>query len=475
MNTRKRPIVGVLRTKKVLMLLTPAQKALLKGNGFWAVRWVYNITVATIEKGCWLNPKSERVERVRANERLLRDKLREELREDAKLKPEDRRLPAAVHGLHGTILAYAVKDACDAYNTNFDKMGKTGQTYKFNVRYRSFKAQHTPTEIIHIQPDASGKNCSPLRRFEAVPKPVSDKRRDTARAECLAFFGGNLKGLGGVRLQDKPEVIGLMLSEGKDLREHGKIHWDKRTDSFHFIYCHDMPVAPDPDPAFEKKRMLAGDMGVAPPIEWYQPDGSHGAILEGFPAEVKKRCLALDALQSRIDGRSTTKRPDAYRRDGRKRRRTNRRLRKKIARDRIRLTNHVANAHYDAANFMLERADIVIVPRIDSKRLSERAFRNMRSGTVRTMLTISPGKLCERLHSAAARYAGRHVFTDTGEPGTTMTRVCCGYVAKVKLGQKKIACPRCGLVIDRQVNGAVGNFYAAIGKAVGIGWDGNSM
>ena len=77
----------------------------------------------------------------------------------------------------------------------------------------------------------------PLKRFEAMPAPASQKRRDTARTECLAHFGGqDLSRMGGVRLQDKPEVIARMLSEGSFLQENAKIHWDKRSDSFHFIY-----------------------------------------------------------------------------------------------------------------------------------------------------------------------------------------------------------------------------------------------
>ena len=32
-------------------------------------------------------------------------------------------------------------------------------------------------------------------------------------------------------------------------------------------------------------------------------------------------------------------------------------------------------------------------------------------------------------------------------------------------------CPQCDLCIGRDLNGAIGNFYAAYGEAVGIGWD----
>lgn len=216
-------------------------------------------------------------------------------------------------------------------------------------------------------------------------------------------------------------------------------------------------------------------MGVNPFLEWYEPDGSHGATLEGFPVEIKDRCLQLDALQSRIAARKKARRPAGYSRGGRKRRRTTRRLRRKLARDRRRLHNWVEAAHYDAANFLLRRADVLVIPKIASKRLSERAERQIRAGTVRTMLTSSPGLFCERLTSAAAKYAGRYVITNTGEPGTSKTVGCCGWVNMgLRVGMERCPCIRCRVVIDRQVNGARNNLLAAIGKATGIGWDGQS-
>ena len=457
---RKRPLEGMLRTFKVWMVPTVDQKKELK-SAFAGARWVYNTVVKSVND-CEMVVNEETGERKRVppNMMLLRDAVR---------KHTDK--PSCVANLHDKIIAGAVDQACNAFKTNFAKMRAQGSNYKFRVKLHSYK--HSYTETIRIERAKEG----PLNRFEAIPNPKSDKRRDTSRTECLAFFGGKgLKTMGGVRLQDKPEVIGRMLSEGKILQETAKIQWDKRTDSFYFIYTYDMPIPTDPDPEFKAKRVISGDIGVNPFLETYMPDGTHGTILDDFPTQIKERCLKLDALQSRIEKRKTSKVPDSYLRSGHKRRRTNRRLRKKLARDRRRLHNWVEAAHYDAANFLLQQADILVIPKIASKRMSERETRNIRSGTVRTMLTSSPGLFIDRLGSCAVRYPGRHVIPDTGEPGTSGTVGCCGWWnTKLKVGMKDCACPKCNLVIDRQVNGARNNLLAAIGKAIGVGWDGCSM
>lgn len=443
---------GQLRTFKVRMVLTAAQRKTLK-ECFAAARWAYNEAVAAIRQGA------------RPNFVELRNAL-------VKVKGDAR--PPCAHGVHNKILARAVKQACDAYQTNYAKMRAQGKAYKFEVNFRSLR--RTSTEVLVLERGKEG----PVKGFDAMAAPAGPKRRHVARTECLMHLGGeSFKGMGGVRLQDHDEVIARIVSEGRVLQEDGKIKWDKRTDSFHFVYTYVMPVPEDPDPGFENKRILSGDLGVAPFLQWYQPDdGSHGACLEGIQQELEARCGALDALHSRVDRRKTAheRRPVKHRARPRdKRRKAARRLRKRLARERVRLHNWVEGAHYDAANFLLERADVLVVPRIASQRMSERETRSIRSRTVRTMLTLSPGAFCERLASKAAAYAGRHVLLHTGEPGTSKTASCCGWFNwNLKVGDKECACPRCGVTIDRQVNGARGNLLAALGVALKIGWDGAS-
>jgi len=122
------------------------------------------------------------------------------------------------------------------------------------------------------------------------------------RAECFAFFGNNLAAVGGIRLFDKERIISRMAADGNRLHENYKIFWDKRARSFHFIYTVVQPKLEDPDPTFVNKQVASSDPGCQPFQAWYSPTSYRcGVLLEGAVEEVEDRCLALDALTSRIE------------------------------------------------------------------------------------------------------------------------------------------------------------------------------
>jgi transposase len=132
----------------------------------------------------------------------------------------------------------------------------------------------------------------------------------------------------------------------------------------------------------------------------------------------------------------------------------------------------MANGHYAAANFLLEKHDLIIQPILKVKELTDTGKRNFGSKAARAMYTWSHYQFRQRLKSAATRYPGRHVY-ETTEPGTSKTCTHCGFWhAGLKLGDKVYDCPRCHIQVDRQLAGARNNFFAAYGLAVGRGWDG---
>jgi len=63
------------------------------------------------------------------------------------------------------------------------------------------------------------------------------------------------------------------------------------------------------------------------------------------------------------------------------------------------------------------------------------------------------------------------VIVDSGEPGTSKTCTNCGHW-NAGLGASRIfECAVCGVHVNRDVAGARNNFFAAYGRAMGVGWD----
>jgi hypothetical protein len=364
-------------------------------------------------------------------------------------------------GVHTKIAAQAIRELAAAYASNEAKkkiaLAKGEIPKSYNVAFRSDRKMRT--ETLNLEKVATG---GPLLRFRPVPY-VSRKKH----AQCLVMLGGHFTAVGGLLLEDKPAVIERMLAEGSPLMDC-KLTWDKRLSTYHFIYTYEQPVLSDPDPQFLSKRVAAADPGIYPFQAWYSPtSGEHGRLLDGGTETLYDRCIALDRLQSRVD-----KHQGSYRRRKKQRYRTRSRLRKRLLRERSRLTGWVKAAHYDCANNLLRDHDLIIQPVFATSRMVNTKTRNIRSKSARLMLTWSHYQYHQRLKTTAARYAGRHII-DGREPGTSKTCTCCGaWNAALRVYDKVFTCPTCKVRVDRQMAGARNNFFAAYGDAVGMGWDG---
>lgn len=462
---RKQALDGHFRTYKIRMLPTAAQKKELD-RCFKVARHAFNWANECVKEGFARPNHYELRRRYRANK--IMDALPFSNTEASRVS--------------SNIASRAIKQLVDAYESNYAIRAKKPD-HKFNVQYRSRKK--TPTETILIDKDCAGPDglyshkTSTLLRFE--PAPESTAR--CGKSDCLIFMGNNLKNVGGIRVQDREHVIARLLSEGNRLREDAKIRWNKRLGTYHFIYTYVMERKADPDPEFQSKRIVALDPGCNPFQQWYSPtSGNYGQLLQGARPVLLSKCLKLDALESRIARRrnapphwkntrqrQTTTRP---RKQRLLRYRSNQRLERKLAKEQNKLRGFIEAAHYSAADFLLKDYDIIVVPVLQTRRLTAKTSRIFGNKMARAMYTWSHYLFRSRLKSAAARYAGRHVY-ETSEPGTSKTCTHCGFwKASLKLGDKRYDCPRCGVQVDRQLAGARNNFFAAFGMTVGMGWDG---
>ena len=365
---------------------------------------------------------------------------------------------------HTKVEAQGIRDFVKAYKAGQAKAQKQGKSPSSAPPPRFRNTRKLLWETLVLEKGSTG---GPLRRF--LPVPYVERKK---RGLCLVKIGGDqfTKASGGLcyfLLEDKVDVIERLVSEGTPLFD-GKLKWDKRIGAFHLIYTYELPRLEDPDPEFQTKRIVATDPGVYPFQAWYSPtSGEHGRLLEGETDILISRCHAIDKLQSRIDrfqgGRTRSRR---------QRWRTRKRLKRRLARERIRLTNWVQGAHYDCAHQLLKKHDLILQPTLETARLSRRASRRIQSSTARKMMTWSHYRFVNRLESASARYPGAHVIK-CKEPGTSKTCTNCGFwKANLRVSDKRFKCPRCNVVVDRQLAGARNNFFAAYGAAVGVGWDG---
>lgn len=386
----------------------------------------------------------------------------------------NRPLPTWCQGEHKvarSILEAAVKQACDAFKSNTAKNARSQRPKSYQVRFRSF--HHTRTEVVRLQKDSDDptKKHSTVLKFEAVPQHGKSRRQG-----ALVFLGNNLKDKGGIRLDDSPKVILKLLESPKRLNEDAKILWDKRIDAFYFIFTYIQPRLEDTDLGFERKTLVALDPGVRAFQTWYSPTThEHGELLYQCGQTIEQRLQDIDALQKRIK----KCRPSAFacsssrcykRQVKRNKRRRRRRLQSKLSHERVRLTNWMENAHYSAAQFLLQRFDIVLAPRLGVARLVSSKDGVLTAETKRKMLSWCHRQFFDRLTHASKRYAGKYVL-EVREPGTSKTCTNCGSW-KANLGGSHVyKCTQCGICVNRDVAGARNNFFAAFGEVQNIPWD----
>ena len=89
------------------------------------------------------------------------------------------------------------------------------------------------------------------------------------------------------------------------MKEDAKIHFDKRTGDFHFLYTFESPKLADPEPTFQSKRVVSNDPGVRAFRTFYSPtSGEYGVMLDKFQIQIEPRLHKQDWLQPRIAQRT---------------------------------------------------------------------------------------------------------------------------------------------------------------------------
>jgi putative transposase len=159
-------------------------------------------------------------------------------------------------------------------------------------------------------------------------------------------------------------------------------------------------------------------------------------------------CCFLDDLLSRISKAKGKKK---------------RRMQKAADRMRWKIRDLILEIHHKTANFLCKTFDIILIPSFEVSEMVVKLARNLRSKTVRAMLTWAHYRFKQILKSKCELMSCQ-IFDDLSEAYTSKTCSACGWIDQ-KLGGKKVfKCKSCKSEIDRDVNGARGFFLRSVIK-----------
>lgn len=184
----------------------------------------------------------------------------------------------------------------------------------------------------------------------------------------------------------------------------------------------------------ERYDIVALDPGVRTFQTYYSPEEC-GEIGKQDITKIDRLLHRTDKLQSEISQLNGKKKKS-----------------KAIARQRIfnKITNLVNELHHKTANFLTKKYKQVLIPEFATQQMAKQFKLNKDSK--RRLMILSHFKFRQILeHHARKNQTSINVVS---EEWTSKTCGCCGEI-NLQLGSKKLfICPKCGMTIDRDINGA---------------------
>ena len=182
--------------------------------------------------------------------------------------------------------------------------------------------------------------------------------------------------------------------------------------------------------SFDDRPVVSIDPGCRKFLTTYTPDGTTFMIGETVPKKHKEMLEEIDRLAK-------------YKGSQKRRRRLY--LLKKLRDFRDEL-------HFKSCNFLSKTYSVVLIGKLEVPKLVERDNRQLRTKTVRQMLSLSHGLFLTRLEHKC-RYQ-KTLCAPVNESYTSKTCGSCGYLNDRLGSSETFDCPCCGCCIDRDINGA---------------------
>ena len=192
-------------------------------------------------------------------------------------------------------------------------------------------------------------------------------------------------------------------------------------------------------------RAVALDPGIRNFLTWFSETGS-GHIAPGDFGKIQRLCHHLDDLLSRamLEKRRFAKR-NKYR---------------AADRMRVRIRNLIDELHHQAARWLVDHFDIILLPAFETSEMVLRGARKLRAKSVRSMLTYAHYRFQQFLRWKCWQ-TGKALLL-VNEAYTSKT---CSWSGEIiaNLGGRKVIIGSDGIRVNRDTNGARGIFLRALG------------
>ena len=196
-------------------------------------------------------------------------------------------------------------------------------------------------------------------------------------------------------------------------------------------------------------RIVALDPGVRDFMTFFSED-SFGWLGQQCINRIQRLCQHCDNLLSRA---TQEKRP------------LRRALRKAANKIKVKIRNLIDELHKKVAHFLVSNFDIILLPTFETKQMTKRGARKLRTKSVRQMLTLSHYRFKTFLKQKASEYGVQVI--DVCEAYTSKTVSWTGEIVD-NLGGSKVIKSSEDHRMDRDLNGARGIFIKTVARALTV-------
>ena len=134
-------------------------------------------------------------------------------------------------------------------------------------------------------------------------------------------------------------------------------------------------------------------------------------------------------------------------------------LRKKIIRVRKKIYYYKKELHHQVNNLVVKGSTLILYPKLDTLKLTLKENRQLRTKTVRQMLSLGHCEAYEQLKIKCFEHGCE--LLDVSEAYTTMTCPCCGSLSKCN--NARIFNCKCGFKAERDMNGSENILIRSLG------------